>query len=127
MPNYSYVRIYTDDDGDSHFEDVTVELAEAHYAPPAPPAFTGGSQDALESHFLLAETGWDGIWHPVPHRQFMAILSGLVEVQVSDGESRTLGAGDLGLFEDTTGKGHYSRVPPTSEDCVVLVTTLSDI
>ena len=79
MPNYSYVRICADDDGESHFEDVTVEFSEADYAPPAPPMFVWGSQAALETHFLAAETGWDGIWRPVPHPQFMAFLSGMVE------------------------------------------------
>lgn len=42
MPNYSYVRICADDDGESHFEDVTVEFSEADYAPPAPPMFVWG-------------------------------------------------------------------------------------
>jgi hypothetical protein len=32
-----YVRIYTGSDGETHFEDLEVELAEVDFAPPAPP------------------------------------------------------------------------------------------
>jgi hypothetical protein len=32
-----YTRIYGDSDGESHFEDVTVELSPVDFAPPAPP------------------------------------------------------------------------------------------
>ena len=36
MPDYSYVRVYADDKGESHFEDVAIELSEVDFAPPAP-------------------------------------------------------------------------------------------
>ena len=32
-----YTRIYTDSDGETHFEDLEIELAEVDFAPPAPP------------------------------------------------------------------------------------------
>ena len=38
------------------------------------------------------------------------VLSGEWEVTASDGESRRFAAGDALLVEDTTGKGHSSRV-----------------
>ena len=46
MPNYAYVRIYADAAGESHFENVAIVLAEADFAPPAPPVFVSGPQDA---------------------------------------------------------------------------------
>jgi quercetin dioxygenase-like cupin family protein len=49
-------------------------------------------------------------WHPAPCRQYVIVLSGAVEVTVSDGERRVFHAGDVVLAEDTTGKGHITRM-----------------
>ena len=32
-----YVRIYTGSDGETHFEDLDIDLKEVNFAPPAPP------------------------------------------------------------------------------------------
>jgi hypothetical protein len=40
----------------------------------------------------------------------MFCLSGELEVEVSDGEIRRFGPGSVILVEDTSGKGHVSRV-----------------
>ena len=34
-----YVRMYTDSNGDSHFENVTVDLKLGDYSPPTPPVY----------------------------------------------------------------------------------------
>ena len=34
---FHYHRVYADDQGESHFEDVTVPMKTVDYAPPAPP------------------------------------------------------------------------------------------
>jgi uncharacterized cupin superfamily protein len=38
------------------------------------------------------------------------MVSGAAEVSVSDGETRTINAGDVVLFEDIDGPGHTMRV-----------------
>ena len=48
-------------------------------------------------------------WHTAPRRQFVVNLTGEVEIEVSDGETRRFGPGSILLAEDTTGKGHISR------------------
>ena len=48
--------------------------------------------------------------HPTPHRQIFCILSGRCAVTTSDGETREGGPGAFMLLEDTTGRGHSSRV-----------------
>ncbi|MFX0199093.1 MAG: cupin domain-containing protein [Candidatus Hodarchaeota archaeon] len=110
-----YTRIYTDADGESHFEDVDVELQETNFAPPAPPANASSFSPATQYNFLTAPPGWYGDWHPTPHRQIAFCLAGKVEVSVSDGEIRSFGPGDILLAEDTTGKGHLSRVVGSAE------------
>jgi hypothetical protein len=126
MPNYSYVRIYADSEGESHFEDVVGDMVPTDFAPPAPPTHTGGAHDVTQSFFWSAPAGWDGEWHPTPARQFLVILKGLFTVQVSDGEIRTINPGDVLLVEDTTGKGHYSTTPADSEDNMGFITQLAD-
>jgi quercetin dioxygenase-like cupin family protein len=49
-------------------------------------------------------------WHPAPQRQFVIILSGQLEIGCGDGSTQVFGPGDARLVEDTTGKGHTTRV-----------------
>jgi hypothetical protein len=56
----------------------------------------------------------------------MAFLKGEYEVEVSGGEKRIFGPGDLLLAEDLTGKGHYTKLIGTGEDNLILVTQLDE-
>ena len=105
-----YIRIYVDPAGESHFEDVEVELAQVNFAPPAPPLNLSSFSPALQYAFCSVPVGWWGDLHPTPQRQIFFLLSGEMAVQVSDGEVQHFGAGSVLLFEDTTGKGHVSWV-----------------
>ena len=49
--------------------------------------------------------------HSAPRRQICVVLDGEFEIETSDGESRMLSQGGSMLFEDTTGRGHVTRVP----------------
>ena len=41
----------------------------------------------------------------------MTVLSGQIDIQVSDGTIYSFGPEDLRLWEDLTGKGHRTRFP----------------
>jgi quercetin dioxygenase-like cupin family protein len=60
---------------------------------------------------IFRQTGgdYDLDWHPAPRRQYIVNLDGGVEITVSDGEKRVIGAGEVLLVEDVTGKGHLSK------------------
>jgi hypothetical protein len=107
--NTRYVRLYSDDRGESHFEDVEIDLKPTAFAPPAPPSHLSAPYPASRCFFLGAEAKWTGEWHPSPATQFMIILSGQFEVEASDGEKRTFRVGDVLLLADTNGKGHFTR------------------
>ena len=47
--------------------------------------------------------------HPAPRQQWVLMLRGAIEVEVSDGSRRTFGPGDLLRAEDTDGTGHITR------------------
>jgi len=105
-----YVRLYADDDGESHFETIEVELDPTDYAPPAPPINVSTPAPARQVIFLAVPSGWLGDWHPSPIRQFMFFTAGELEIEASDGEVRVFRSGDVGLGEDVCGRGHRSRV-----------------
>ena len=106
----TYTRIYADADGESHFGDVAVDVAPVEFAPPAPPLHMAAPLEASRMILCVVPAGWVGDWHPAPRRQFYVQLSGELEVEVSDGEIRRFSAGSLVLLEDTSGKGHLTRV-----------------
>jgi len=59
--------------------------------------------------FRETSPDYDMDWHPAPRRQYIINLDGPVSIQASDGETRIIGAGEVLLVEETTGKGHFSK------------------
>lgn len=120
---HSYLRLYSDDDGESHFEDVGFEFQRTDLVPPAPPVLMTELAGASRYGFELVHPGWHGDPHPVPQRLLAVYLSGAGSIEASDGEVRELTPGMILLAEDTSGKGHTSRVTG-SEDMLVLILML---
>ena len=59
--------------------------------------------------FRRAPAGRFVDWHPAPRAQFIITLHGEQEIEMSDGEKRLIGPGDILLAADTEGKGHIMR------------------
>ena len=93
-------RLYTGKDGQSHIE--AIDLAQT-------PSWTKGLATTQIS-FRESPVGNFIDWHPAPRRQFVIILSGQLEIGLGDGSRQVFGPGDARLVEDTTGKGHTTRV-----------------
>ena len=115
-----YVRLKADNGGESHFEQVAVDLNEADYRPPAPVLFVSHSYRADGLQFIRLPAGWTGDFIHPPKAQFLICLKGHLEVTASDGEKRTFGPGDSIMMEDISGKGHRTRVKGTNE-CIAAV------
>jgi len=120
-----YIRLYSDTDGESHFEDADIEFQSVDFAPPAPPLDISVFGQAEQCSILKAKPGWKGDWHPAPFRQLHFYLSGEVEAHVSDGGKRRIRAGEFALVEDTKGKGHKSYVVG-NENVVIAIVQLSN-
>jgi hypothetical protein len=108
-----YFRAYTDDNGDSHSEEVEVAMSLTDFAPPAPPAppvELSSFMQVTNLAFLRVPAGWYSAAHPAPRRQFMFVLAGELEGTLSDGEVRRHSPGSVVLLDDTWGKGHTTRV-----------------
>ena len=104
-----YTRIYSDSDGETHFEDLDT---------------TGETTRARESDLVgtVSETfPVTGVYFrevveessPVPHNApfplFIVGLRGTFSIEVSDGERREFPPGSVVLVEDTEGKGHTTQ------------------
>jgi len=98
-------RIYTGDDGESHFEDLVIPLTDHGGGI--------GSISKLEhaTGVVFRETGgdYDFDFHTAPRRQYVINLDAAVEIELGDGTRRVIGPGEILLAEDTTGRGHKSR------------------
>jgi hypothetical protein len=117
----AYTRLYTDETGESHFADLAIDLTLSDYAPPAPPLELSSFTPATQIGFMSAPAGWSSSWHPSSGRNLFVVLSGEWEVTASDGESRRFPGGSVLLVEDTTGRGHSSRVIGEKDSLAIMV------
>ena len=120
-PPLSYVRIYSDPDGETHFSDEQLTFTLVDYAPPAPPISVSENLASESSTLISSPPGWYGDWHPVPQRQILCYLAGEIEAETSDGEVRRFGTGSVTLVEDVSGRGHCSRVIGTESVMAIVV------
>jgi hypothetical protein len=104
-----YVRIFADEQGLPHFEDVELDLERQHVADGLPPLQLVGPLAASGVLFVeqMSEQGDAGLWerHVTPSRRWIVVREAELERVVSDGERRVFGPGDFVLREDTTGDG----------------------
>ena len=98
------VRIYTGDDGESHFEDVDIDLEDRGAVGRISQLWAGPGV-----LFREVEGDYNLDFHNAPRRQLVVNLTGSVDIETGDGTTRRLGPGDILLAEDLTGHGHISR------------------
>jgi uncharacterized cupin superfamily protein len=102
-----YTRIVRTDDGGSKFEDAELQLTEQQVADGVPSMFVGGLSPSAGVVFLRS-AAFDSDPHPAPRKQWVVMLRGAIEVEVSDGARRRFEPGDLVVVTDTTGSGHLT-------------------
>ena len=114
---FTYTRVFCTPDNESHFENVTVQLAKTNVAPPASPAFAGGARPGSGTLFVAADAHWgtDDLKnrhnHPAPAAQFVVVLAGNFSVTTTDGNTRRFSPGNVIRVEDTAPcKGHITVV-----------------
>jgi quercetin dioxygenase-like cupin family protein len=99
----SVLRIYADKQGNAHLQELVVATH-----------LSGQSRKAREvpviQVFLREYPPRIVDWHKAPARQFAITVVGELEVEVSGGVRRQVRAGEMVFLEDTTGKGHLTRL-----------------
>eukprot|EP00005_Dracoamoeba_jomungandri_P003113 CAMPEP_0174260762 /NCGR_PEP_ID=MMETSP0439-20130205/10468_1 /TAXON_ID=0 /ORGANISM="Stereomyxa ramosa, Strain Chinc5" /LENGTH=121 /DNA_ID=CAMNT_0015345083 /DNA_START=135 /DNA_END=500 /DNA_ORIENTATION=- len=107
---WTILRIFADDEGETHFGTKTIELE------------NNGDIGSLSE--LIALKGcklrhtpntYDFEWHNAPAKQFIVNLNAAVEVEVSSGDKKVIKQGEVFLVEDVTGKGHRSKAVNNQE------------
>ena len=121
LTTFSYTRIYADSTGQSHFSDERMKLDLVTPGRGVPPTPASAPIPASGLRVFCPPAGGDADWHPVPGRVFNLIISSELEIEVSSGESRRFGVGSLILGEDTTGRGHRTRVVGEEEACFAMI------
>jgi quercetin dioxygenase-like cupin family protein len=108
-------RIFTGPDGQSHSEEIELKITDT----------ASEMVKATGVQFRRQPPGRFSDWHVGPRRQFIITLSGRGEIEVAGGKKIALVPGRIELIEDTTGKGHTTRVVG-SEDRVSIAIPLAD-
>lgn len=109
-PPVAYVRVCTDPDGHSRFEDVSLGgsatgVTESDLRAVFSEPFDVGS---LQFRYVVEEAD-DGELHNAPRRQFIVLLRGWCELEASTGDRRRFGPGTVLLADDVEGLGHRTR------------------
>lgn len=114
---FSYVRVFADEEGESHFEDAGLDLTNVDLGGGVSVA-ASAMRDLVGVTFFCFADGTRVDWHPAPRRQFYFILSGQLELEVSDGERRQFQAGDVILGDATEGRGVRAQWRGSERACV---------
>jgi hypothetical protein len=112
-------RVYTGEDGRSHFEDIDLPSVEVH----APHVGVDGALPVTRLLISSVRARTELGRHTAPRRQLLVNLSGTSEMECSDG-TRRFGPGDVVLADDLSGEGHLTRV--LDEDLQAMVLALAD-
>lgn len=101
---FQITRIYSDANGDSHFEDFEVQLNDKGNI-----GFLSNEETVKSIVFREVSPSYDYDFHTAPDRQYIVLLEGGVEIETSLGKKRSFPTGSVLLMEDITGKGHKTR------------------
>ena len=93
------VRVFSGDDGESHFEDLTPDQLAEIIFPIGSGEITLGRRPSPSF----------SDYHNAPRRQYVVNMSGTAEFEVADGTVVRMVPGDVLVAEDITGHGHIAR------------------
>ncbi|WP_312171916.1 hypothetical protein [Chryseobacterium sp.] len=97
-------RIFSDEKGESHFEDLEIPLINQGEI-----GYLSENFEVKRLQFRKVSADYDYDFHHAPQKQFIVLLNGGVEIETSLGELRQFQTGEILLVEDTVGKGHKTR------------------
>ena len=113
---FPITRIYTDSNGDTRFEDISIPLNDA--------GEIGKLSEGLPVKTIIfreVEASYDYDFHNAPQKQYLILIDGGIEIETTLGEKRQFKAGDVLLLEDTDGKGHRTKnLQPTKRKSIFI-------
>ena len=97
-------RIFSDENGESHFEDIEIPLINQGEI-----GFLSEDIKVEKLQFRTVSADYDYDFHHAPQKQYIVLLDGGVEIQTSLGDIRQFKTGEILLIEDVSGKGHKTK------------------
>ena len=116
----AYARLFCTPDHESHFAELTADLAEQNFAPPAAPIYIGGSQPASSVFFAGFEAHWGAgdlvnhLYHPTPAIQLLTVAAGVFSITTSDASRDSCTPAVVHLEDVAPCKGHITVVGDTT-------------
>jgi quercetin dioxygenase-like cupin family protein len=101
---FPITRVYSDNNGDTRFEDIYIPLNEVGEIGKLSEGFP-----VRNIIFREVDPTYDYNFHNAPQKQYVILIDGGIEIETSLGEKRRFNAGDVLLLEDTDGKGHRTK------------------
>ena len=106
-----YTRLFADDQGESCFEDLAIKLEQALPVQGIDPLAIAPFISGEGTFWAGGPKTWKGdVLHSAPRRFIIVTVQGEYEVTTSRGVTRRFPKGSVLLVEDTTGKGHSTKV-----------------
>ena len=102
-------RFITTEDGGSRFTEVDIPFAQPMKDADGHTLLLSNAYASPSVRFAELPAGMSQTWHNAPARQIVVVLSGVLEVSTTDGQTRQWRAGEAFLADDVTGKGHLTR------------------
>lgn len=101
---FPVTRVYSDSNGDTRFEDITIPLKDAGEIGKL-------SEDVSVKSIIFreVEASYDYNFHNAPQKQYLILIDGGIEIETTLGEKRQFQTGEVLLLEDTKGKGHRTK------------------
>lgn len=93
-------RMYQGDDGTSYFEDIELGLKSFDVGEFSRRLFPANMS------FRVSQPGLFIDWHNAVGKTMIIVMQGVVETEVTNGDARRFGPGDICYAEDVDGPGH---------------------
>lgn len=111
-------RLYTGEDGESHFED----QGELNFENKDIIGQLSNKIDVCGMQIHQFNTDFKVDWYNPPlGKIYVIFLEGQQEISVGDGTSRVFGYGDILLAEDTTGRGHCTKALSKGKSIILTI------
>jgi hypothetical protein len=107
-------NIYTDDRGHSYFGQLELPLA----GPPR--RIELKPQPVTSWQMAIHQPGHFVDFAPVPEATYLCVMSGQMDITVSNGDTRHFARGEMIYLQDLKGQGHITRVS-SIDPCVALM------
>jgi len=104
MEHFKITRVFSDENGESHFQDTYIPLEENGEI-----GLLSKAEKAETIIFRKVKPDYDYEFHNAPAKQYIILVDGAIEIETSLGEKRTFIGGETLLMEDTWGKGHKTK------------------